>query len=159
MIVTVLQTWVENLPIRMQSTLVLGLRGPDTHNVPHLKSIIRWMRGVTFKPGNPANISEFMHHDPATLEEKGPAAKELEFCTFHCFTHILQSLKVIAWRHPHGHTAHMAYCRMVQMCDLLHLPIESNDSFNERLKQIDWPGQPDTLEDALHILENKNLVG
>jgi hypothetical protein len=152
---TVLQIWVEQLPIRMQSTLVLGLRGPDTHQAPELKKLIRWMRGITFKPGNPNNVGEFMHHEPPIIEEKGLCAKELEFCTFHCFTHILQSLKVIAFKHPNSYIGGEAWTRMEAMCNLLHLPIEEVDMFNERLKQIDWPGQqPDTFEDALHILES-----
>lgn len=156
MTISVLQPWVEVLPIRMQSTLILGLRGPDTHNVPHLKTIIRWMRGITFKPGNPENIAEFMHHEPATLEEKGPAAKDLEFCTFHCFTHILQSLKVIAYKHPNKFVSATAMDRATQMCNLLHLPMEKEFDFTYRLRQIDWPGQPDDLNQALHIIHSRS---
>jgi hypothetical protein len=110
------------------------------------------MRGVTFKPGNPENVNQFMSKEPATLEEKGPAAKELEFCTFHCFTHILQSLKVIGFNHPQRYIRDIAIDRVEAMCDLLHLPVEKRSAFEYRLRPIDWPGQPNTLEDALNIL-------
>lgn len=94
---SVLQDWLVEIPIRMQSTLILGLRGPDTHAAPNIKVIVRWMRGLAFKPGNPDNVAEFMHAGlPPEIEEKGPTAKEIEFCTQHCLTHIIQSLKVIA---------------------------------------------------------------
>jgi hypothetical protein len=153
---TVLQTWVERLPIRMQSTLVLGLRGPDTHNTPNLKTIVRWMRGLAFKPGNPANWQEFMTHRPASLEEKGPAAKELEFCSFHCFTHILQSLKVIAFRHPFLEIREIAHNRACCMCLLLHMHMETDEEFEQRLGYIEWPGevQPDNFEEAQEIMGN-----
>ena len=152
---TVLQLWVERLPIRMQSTLVLGLRGPDTHNTPKLKTIIRWMRGLAFKPGNPDNYREFMTFTPATLEEKGLAAKELEFCAFHCFTHILQSLKVIAFRHPIIDMREIAMDRAISMCSLLHVNMETDEQFEQRLRHITWPGdtQPDTFEEAWGIME------
>ena len=53
---SVLQPWVERLPLRMQSTLLLGLRGPDTHACPNVKKISRWLRGLTFRPANPDNV-------------------------------------------------------------------------------------------------------
>jgi hypothetical protein len=100
-------------------------------------------------------MQEFMSQAPATLEEKGPAAKELEFCSFHCFTHILQSLKVIGFRHPYAAIQEIAYDRAAAMCTLLHMRMETYEEFEQRLAYIEWPGgvQPDNLEEAKEMLE------
>src|ERR1043165_5965337 len=100
--ISVLQPWVMEIPIRMQSTLILGLRGPDTHSCPNVKKIGRWLRGLAFVPGNPANVLEFMATSaPDRIVEKGYAAKELEFCSQHYYSHLMHALEVVAYRHPH----------------------------------------------------------
>lgn len=148
---TVLQSWIETMPIRMQSTLLLSLRGPDTHAAPHIKEIQRWMRGLVFKPGNPENIREFMHHSPPQIIEKGSVAKELEFCTQHFYSHLMHGLEVIAYRYPIPKIAVKADVLFQQMCNLLHLPFESRSHFEERLAHLDWPDgkQPENFEEAI----------
>lgn len=152
---TVLQPWLEEIPIRMQSTLLLSLRGPDTHRAPEIKKVQRWMRGLTFKPGNPANVTEFMTStaDLPKLEEKGPLARELEFCTQHFYSHLMHGLEVIAYRYPDGGIRAEAWGLFNGMCDLFHLKRESWENFEARLEQIEWPGgQPDTFEQAVEQL-------
>jgi|GEM_PF-4391672 len=93
---SVLQNWLMEVPIRMQSTLILGLRGPDTHSAPSVKAVCRWLRGLAFKPGNPDNVAEFMKAElPERIIEKGPTAKELEFCSQHFYSHLMHALEVI----------------------------------------------------------------
>lgn len=151
---SVLQPWLETIPIRMQSTLLLGLRGPDTHACPNLKTITRWLRGLTFKPGNPGNVNEFMHDTPARIIEKGPAAKELEFCSQHYYSHLMHAIEVVAYRHPDKNIRGMALYRFIDMCSAFHLPVESKDDFEKRLYEMTWPeGQPNTFEEALHQMK------
>jgi hypothetical protein len=152
---SVLQPWVEEIPIRMQSTLLLGLRGPDTHIAPHLKTITRWLRGVTFKPGNPANVKEFMTSEPEEIVDRGILQKELDFCTYHYWSHLLHALEVVAYRHPSTLVSRIAFDRFQAMCNLTHVPVESPDSFEHRLYEVAWPGgkQPDTFEEAVAQLE------
>ena len=148
---SVLQSWLEQIPIRMQSTLLLSLRGPDTHQCVEIKKIQRWMRGLVFKPGNPANVAEFMTsiENVPTLYEKGPLAKELEFCTQHFYSHLIHGLEVIAYRHPIPDTSFVAFQLFSGMCFLLHLLPEEKLDFEMRLKQIEWPdGQPESFEDV-----------
>src|SRR5687767_7064785 len=97
---SVLQPWLEHAPIRMQSTLLLGLRGPDTHRAPGIKAITRWLRGLAFKPGNPSNVDEFMGSVPPRIVEKDAVAKELEFCTQHYYSHLMHALQVVGHCHP-----------------------------------------------------------
>ena len=154
---SVLQDWVVEIPIRMQSTLILGLRGPDgPAGCTNVKKIVRWLRGVTFKPGNPANCKEFMGDLPPRIFEKGPTAKELEFCTQHYYSHLMHALEVVAYRHPQSvGIGSYAFHLFRDMCNAFHLPIEGAEAFEERLCTIEWPGgqQPDTYEDAVKMLE------
>lgn len=149
---TVLQTWLEALPIRMQSTLLLSLRGPDTHRAPEIKKVQRWMRGLTFKPGNPANVAEFMTDigNVPVLQEKNDLARELEFCTQHFYSHLMHGLEVIGYRHPERGVAVRAQRMFIDMTSLMHLECETREDFELRLRQITWPdGQPDTFEEAI----------
>jgi hypothetical protein len=154
---SVLQDWLVQIPIRMQSTLILGLRGPDTHCTPGVKTITRWLRGLAFKPGNPDNVREFMTKEPELILEKGPTAKELEFCTQHFYSHLMHSLEVVAYCHPDREISRVAHDRYTAMCAAFHLPIESVQEFTERLGHRSWPGgsQPDTFEDAISLLDGE----
>lgn len=155
---SVLQDWVVKLPIRMQSTLILGLRGPDTHAAPGVKTITRWLRGLAFKPGNPDNVKEFMAAEPNKIFEKGPTAKELEFCSQHFYSHLMHALEVVAYKHPRLDIARLALDRYQAMCSAFHLPNETTEEFKERLGHKKWPGggQPDTFEDAVSLLDGEN---
>lgn len=154
---SVLQPWLEQIPMRMQSTLLLGLRGPDTHACPNVKAIGRWLRGLAFKPGNPDNVLEFMGHTPERIIEKGPAAKELEFCSQHYYSHLMHALEVVAYCHPDGGTAEHAKNLFMDMCSLMHLPVESPADFAARLGRRTWPGgvQPNDFAEAVAVLGNK----
>ena len=160
---TVLQPWLEQIPIRMQSTLILGLRGPDTHAAPNVKAIGRWLRGLAFKPGNPDNVAEFMKADlPERIVEKGPAAKELEFCSQHYYSHLMHALEVVAMCHPDERAARHAGGLYMDMCDLMHLPMESMGGFWQRLGPREWPGdgQPNDAAEAIQLLSEalKNVL-
>lgn len=150
---SVLQPWLEEIPIRMQSTLLLSLRGPDTHRASEIKKVQRWMRGLAFKPGNPANVTEFMTDiaDVPMLNEKNALARELEFCTQHFYSHLMHGLEVIGYRHPNRVVANVAYKLYLSMANLMHLEDETSKDFELRLKQIEWPGgQPNTFEEAVN---------
>jgi len=156
---SVLQSWLEEIPIRMQSTLVLGLRGPDTHVCPNVKKVQRWLRGIVFRPGNPDNVKEFMTdvNDLPVMVEKGPLAKELEFCTQHFYSHLMHALEVVAYRHPGIIERHSAFLLFQGMCSAFHLTVETVDEFEDRLCMREWPGgrQPDTFFDAISLLDGE----
>lgn len=147
---SVLQDWVVDLPLRMQSTLVLGIRGPDVHNYPEIKKVIRWLRGLTFKPGNPENVHEFMGAAEITsIKESSPIAKELEFCSQHFYSHIMHSLEVVGYRYPDPTICLLARDLFEDMAGLLHLPPEEYPDFEERLKVLKWvKTQPETYSEV-----------
>lgn len=134
-----LQVWVENIPTRMQGTLILGLRGPDTHTAPGIKVICRWLRGLAFKPGNPTEFKTFMGGTPPRIVEKDSVAKELEFCSQHFYSHLMHALEVVAYRHPSEDVATHAFGLFQDMTGLMHLPVESRQDFEHRLRELEWP--------------------
>jgi hypothetical protein len=154
---SVLQPWLESIPLMMQSTLILSLRGPDTHACPNIKKIIRWMRGLAFKPGNPANVTEFMGELPERIVEKGPTAKELEFCSQHFYSHLMHGLEVIAYCCPKTNESFHALLLYKDMCALFHLDREDEIEFRHRLRERPWPGdgQPIDYDEAIKLLEEK----
>jgi len=150
---SVLQDWLVEIPIRMQSTLILGLRGNDTYSAPNVKKMARWLRGLAFKPGNPENAREFMGEAPERIVDRGPTAKEFDFVTQHYFSHLLHAMEVVAYRHPDLNIAAHAFQLFSDMCCRLHLPVEEAEDFEMRLGTIEWPGgQPDTFEEAVERL-------
>lgn len=140
----------------MQSTLILGLRGPDTHACPNVKKITRWLRGLAFRPGNPENVTEFMlSGSPGRIHEKGETAKELEFCSQHYYSHLMHALEVVAYRHNVSDVRYSALLLFTDMCTLFHLPVEEEFVFEVRLRTIEWPGgrQPDDVAEAKIVLD------
>lgn len=153
---SVLQDWLVALPIRMQSTLLLGLRGPDGMSTTYIKQWTRWLRGHTFKPGNPDNVRQFMlAGEPPTLEDKSPLAYELYTVPQHYYSHLMHSVEVIAFRHPDPRVMTTAVCMYVSMAETLHLRPETREQFENRLCHKAWAGgrQPDTLTEALTLME------
>lgn len=156
--VSVLQPWLETIPIRMQSTLLLGLRGPDAA-APNVKKITRWLRGLVFKPGNPANAREFMGVMPERIAEKDATHKELEFFPMHYYSHLMHALEVVGYCHPNAGVAARASGLFIDMCTLLHLPPETYDDFYARLRDLPWPGgrQPNNFEEAILCLADSTV--
>jgi hypothetical protein len=114
------------------------------------------MRGLAFKPGNPANVKEFMGSmPPRDIAEKSALAKELEFCTQHFYSHLMHGLEVLGYRHPNNDVRHVAYGLFRSMSVLMHLTRETPAEFEERLKETQWPGgqQPSDFDEAVMLLE------
>lgn len=152
---SVLQDWLVELPIRMQSTLILGLRGPDGLSTKYIKQWTRWLRGHAFKPGNPNNVKQFMLVElPPKLLDKSPLAYELYMVPQHYYSHLMHSVQVIAFKHPKEDIQTIANDMYRSMVSTLHLFPESHASFETRLGTMKWPGnvQPDTAEEALNLL-------
>ena len=116
--ISVLQRWLEELPLRMQSTLLLGLRGPDTHRCPNIKILTRWLRGLTFRPGNPESVADFMFAElPPRIEKKSLVARELEFVTQHYYSHLMHALEVVGYNHSDHEVRDHAYLLYGDICE------------------------------------------
>lgn len=145
----ILQEWISEIPLKMQTVLVLGTRGPDTHRAPELKALVRWLRGNVFLPADPDNPDFMLAGDPPPIIEKSPIARELEFVTQHYYAHIMHSLEVVAYCHPEWEVRAVAMGRYEQLANLFHLRIETYADFHNRLGPKEWPsGQPRNFKEA-----------
>ncbi len=78
--------------------------------------------------------------DPPAILEKTDVARELEFMSVHYYSHLMHGLEVVGYCHPDDKIRITAHARYVEMCHLMHLPVETSDDFHERLKMLEFPG-------------------
>lgn len=153
---SVCQRWMNDIPLRMQSVLLLGLRGPDNVRAPEIKKLCRWLRGLAFRPGNPNNVVEFMKTDlPDRIDEKGELHRELEFVPEHYFTHLMHALQVVGYMHPNATLGERARELFEDMANMLHLPPEDYATFYSRLGPMKWPedAEPEDAQEAFEIIK------
>jgi len=130
----VLQDWMGELSWKQQSVVLSSLRGPDTSYSPNLKRINKWIRRVT--QNNADTSSQYMSDEKLpSLED---IEREVEFSSVHYFSHLLQGLEIIGYKHPDTKTARIArdyYEGLVR--EVLHLNPETKSQLEERLKDKD----------------------
>lgn len=135
---TVLLPWVQQLPWKMQSVLLSGLRGPDTNGGEELKKITRWMRQVTQHNADPNHT--YMRAPEAPSIDDAKLWQEIEYSTtWHYFGHLLHALEIIGYSEvrdgtqastPHRRFATYWYHRLVEH---MHLRVELAEVMKERL--------------------------
>lgn len=93
----VLLPWVGELPWKMQSILLSGLRAPDVRT-DATKRICRWMRSTCQNNADPAKG----YMEPQSLDAKliERCMDELEYLPCHYVHHFADALRVIALFHP-----------------------------------------------------------
>ncbi len=130
----VLQEWVGDLPWKMQSVLISGMRGPDTDNLPHIKTVTRWMRSVVQRDADPGH--SFMNVATIQLPAPKHMEKEIEFCTIHFVSHFLYALQIIGYKHPDPNVTNAAYelYSGILVGDVLHFGVEAEHYLDNRLK-------------------------
>lgn len=157
----VIQDWVQHMPLKMQAVLLMSLRGPDTHRAPNIKKMTRWLRGLTFVPGDPKNVVEFMAVDlPPRLIEKNDTHRELEFASQHFYSHLMHGLEVVGYKHHDGIIRAWALDLYKDMCDLFHMNYETFEQHEYRLRHLSWPldKQPRTAEEAFYLVKNHGVL-
>lgn len=141
--ISVLQDWVMQLPLREQGTLLTAVRGCDDEP----KSWIA--RGVAESPGrritawvrwcfmNPADVREvdvpgafFQSTPPVPFKPSG-----FGHLPQHWYSHIMHGLEVIAYRHPDQDVRTTAFGLYRQMVENMHLRIETMQEFLNRLSE------------------------
>lgn len=121
--------WVQALPLKMQSVLFSGLRGPDTHHAPAIKHIVRWLRPATQINADPT--TDYMRKEK--LPQWETVKKDLEFSTVHYFAHLMHAMQIIAAYHPDETVKRDALLFYQEMVELLHLNTESTTQMCARL--------------------------
>jgi hypothetical protein len=141
---SVLQSWVEELPLRFQGTLLTAVRGCDSEPKSWTKT------GVAFSQGrrltafirwcfmNPADPREVDAEEGAFFMSTPPLPfKPSEFGHLpqHWYSHAMHALEIVGYHHPTDltrETAQMLYEKMVRN---MHLNPEGETQQWERLTE------------------------
>lgn len=142
--VSVLQDWVQELPLREQGVLLTAVRGadpgpkewgPDGEVVDtQARRLTGWIRWAFMVPHDPREVGKpgsFMLDSPPFPFK--PSA--LGHLPVHFYSHSLHALEVIAYRHPDTDIHDTAYELYCQMVEALHLNPESIRAMGRRLSE------------------------
>lgn len=129
----VLQPWVEQVGLKMQSILLSGLRAPDQKTVG-IKKCIRWMRSKCQIDADPSKQS-YMETIELSDEIILLAIDELEYTTCHFAHHFADSMAVLSYHHPHGEVSRLSYrIHFLVAEEIFHFKPETKEEFFERHK-------------------------
>ena len=127
----VLQPWVAEVGLKMQSILLSGLRAPDL-KTSAIKKCVRWMRGLCQVDADPAKQS-YMQQIEISDELIEVAMDELEYTTVHYAHHFADSMRIVAIFHPDVEVRGWAFNIHRQVAvELFHFHPESRAEFLER---------------------------
>lgn len=127
----VLQPWVSEIGLKMQSILLSGLRAPDVHTSA-VKKCIRWLRGVTQIDADPKKQSymQTVTMNPTLIEE---AMDELEYLPVHYAHHFADAFAVVAYGHPNEQIRYYALSLHREVAvELFHFHPETREEFLNR---------------------------
>lgn len=141
---SVLQGWVQALPLRFQGTLLTAVRGCDDEPK-------QWTgTGVAYSPGrrltafirfcfmNPADPREVDSEEGSFFQSKPPSpfkASEFGHLPQHWYSHAMHALEVIGYHHPQTGIREDALVLYYKMVSNLHLRVETKDEQWERLTE------------------------
>lgn len=133
---SVLQDWVMELPLRMQGTLLTGIRGCDLTPKYPLDSMERrlvgYLRFCTMNPADPREVDVepgcFFVSDPGVIK---PSA--LGHYPWHWLSHVVHCLEVIGFMHSERKTRERAMWLYTSFVNSFHMETESYERFVERM--------------------------
>jgi hypothetical protein len=142
---SVLQPWVERLPLMQQSVLISSVRGPDTLAKYHLsKYLLRWFRRCVL-------ISAFEKtvltdpHDPRGGSFTGPIESEsldelashylrsVDELPLHFHLHFVHAAEIVGYKHPDDQIREWWRNFYLAAVRDMHLHHESEEELDQRL--------------------------
>lgn len=126
----VLQEWMSELSWKQQSVILSGLRGPDNFRPPFTKKLNRWLRKVTQHDAD-SSTEYMMKVDLPTMEE---LCSELDYTTIHYFSHLINALEIIGYKHPDKENRRIANEYYAGLVKSLHLNPETSEQMGRRLE-------------------------
>jgi hypothetical protein len=132
---SVLQDWVQELPLRFQGTLLTAVRGCDDE--PKFWRSI----GVAFSQGR--RITAYIRWcfmnpaDPREVDAEEGAFKPSQFGHLpqHWYAHVMHALEIIAYEHPVLSVKDQAWKLYYEMVHSFHLNTESREQLWDRLTE------------------------
>lgn len=133
---SVLQEWVMELPLKMQSVLMTATRGPDDYRHESIKVANRWVRSKLFYDADPNNPFIIKPGDTHITNRMlmSQLQRDLEYTTVHYFGHFIHAFQIIGYKHPGAETRrHAEYVYIFCCKEILHLPTENRQELDVRL--------------------------
>lgn len=148
---SVLQSWVEELPLRAQGTILTGIRGCDlapknpaciderygcsSGEDTAERQLTAFFRFCVLNPADPREVD----YEPGAFFQSTPPAnwKPSQFGHYplHWFSHMMHCFEVVGYCHPNPETGDTAYHIYKRMAQSLHLNIETEDQMLTRLTE------------------------
>lgn len=141
---SVLQKWVEELPLRFQGTLLTAVRGCDDEPKTWTKT------GVAYSPTrritayvrwcfmNPADLREVDAEEGAFFMSTPPhpfKPSQFGHLPQHWYAHIMHALEIIGYHHPMQGVRNDACWLYAEMVYNLHLNVETKEQQFARLTE------------------------
>lgn len=141
---SVLQDWVQELPLREQGTLLTAVRGCDLSpkewgpngeviNTQE-RRLTAWIRWAFMNPADPREVdipgAFFQSQPPTPFKPSG-----LGHYPLHWVSHVVHAIEVIAYRHPQASVSRAALGMYTALVASLHLYPENRVEMIERLSE------------------------
>jgi hypothetical protein len=126
----VVEMWVSNLPLMLQSTLLSAVRGCDgvSKNDPS-KQMVRAFRSlVLIDAGGDKSFMEDV--DPKEFDKM---LKDPDQYPMHWFMHFLHAAEIVGYKHPKAGVRAVWNTVYLDMCDALHVMPEGEWQMDIRL--------------------------
>lgn len=126
---TVFQEWFHEMPWKMQSIFVNGLRAPDSHT-KNVKKCVRWMRVSTCNNADPSKPDCYMSAPQMNEEIVAGCVDECEYITCHYVHHLADSMRVLSIYHPDESVRNYAANIHFQIAEeIFHFVPETTEQF------------------------------
>lgn len=127
---SVIQSWVQKLTWKEQSSLLTTVRGTDNSFNPNLRSLIRWIRSCILNEADVNGV--FLKH--GVLPNNDDLFKELEYQSVHFLNHLLLSLAILSYKGKDEKMKNIAYNYYVDICRELHCIPEAHSYLEISMK-------------------------
>ena len=137
---SVIQPWVTALPLRMQSTMLLSLRGPDGCSKENVaKILLRQLRSAVLVPAFPGTPDSFMGDQRGYVEwsvAKWFIDNHDEY-PHHWIMHFVHAAEIVGQFHPDATIRAFWQEVYVEMASGFHMLPENGYELRHRLKDKD----------------------
>lgn len=148
----VVREWIDDLPLRIQSTLLLSMRGPDgVSKEGPAKVLIRELRYTILMPAFPKELFPDKKDDTFMGTQTGyvwgnvagwNAIKNFkenhDEYPHHWLMHFLHAAEIVGQYHPQVVVRQFWWSFYVEMCAAFHMNIETLPELDMRLQDPQW---------------------
>ncbi|MGY4884047.1 MAG: hypothetical protein ACP5NZ_00520 [Nanobdellota archaeon] len=121
------QKWISNLYNKQKDILGHSLTGPPTTCPTTVNNAVNWMMSVCLD-------SSLLKKFDLSVPSIENFEKDLQYCTMHYYSHLMQSMEIIGYNHPDENIRDIALGYYAAMVEFLHLSPETKEDMSRRLE-------------------------